>query len=1138
MWEQHSMLRTLLFRCKSANGELGLTIPALGLSSFPGIKPTAPGGQPRRTFQEKQMVPKFQRLIVLAASIVLSAVPAVAQSSSATLSGIVSDTQGAVVPNTSVLATQLTTGEARSTKTDMSGGYSIPNLDIGQYSVTASAPGFKKLVIPSITLQVNQLADLNLTLEVGAVSEEVRVTTSLPLLNSQSSTVGQVIENRSIESLALNGRQFWQLTSLVPGAAYTPGGQQISRGGSGIRSSSVNVTINGASSTFTGWLLDGVSITDLEAGGTNLQPNVDALEEFKVESANMSAEYGHTPNVVSATTKSGTNSFHGVAFEFLRNDYFNAHNYFATTSKDGLKRNQFGGALGGPIKRDRVFFFTDYEQLMQSAANVFNDILPTNAMRTGNFSANSKKITDPTTGKPFPGNIIPSNRISSQALFFLNYMPTQSQGVFTATQGLDTYKGDIRGDAVLTNADHVMGRYSILDNEESDPNPYPALGVQALRARAQNVALNEAHIFNSRWLNELRAGYYRDFLYFASVDGGTNYIQKAGITGYDQSQITPSFPYITLSGYTAFQGSGINNLPKTIYIRTWQYSDSVSYNTGKHDLEFGAQLVHQKDAFIIGQSQEGTFGFTTKYTGDAFGDYLLGLPATALRSYPLSNYGQYANLWALFVQDNYRVLPNLTLNLGLRWEYNPFFTATNGQMAAFDSSTGKLIVPMKNGQLIVPAAQAVVPVAYPLYSDRILGTDALHLPQSIRRTGPGQLAPRIGLAFRPTNTDRLVVRAAYGIFPMFLDANMMINWTKAPPFLISQTTNNGTSPTYNWSNPFLGQSIVAPNNGLTCPGTTLVLATCVTPSLYTAPPTLQHTYMQQYNLVVQTELAKNVSLEASYVGNHTTHLQVNGALGNLPPPAAGTIQTRRPYAQWGQFNLTLTNGAGNYNALQAKLEKRFSSGVQALVSYTYSKCMDNAYTGVDPAYTNPYAVCDFDLRHNITISSLYQLPFGKGQKFLGNASWPVNALLGGWEIAAIATLRSGLPFTPVTSSDLANTGATTELPNRTGSGHLAHRTTAAWFNVSDFSLPAQFKYGNSERNILRSDGIIDIDTTIKKNFVFTEQRYVEFRVEAFNTANHPTFAAPNATIGSTSAGTITSTLNANRILEAALKLYF
>jgi hypothetical protein len=1070
-----------------------------------------------------------------------------AQSGNATLSGLVTDPTGAVVPNARVLVIQTGTGQTRNTESSAEGTYSVPALPIGSYSVSVTAQGYKKLVMPSITLQVGQAAELNLKLALGSVSEEVTVTTTLPLVDTQDSGLGQVVENRSIESIALNGRQFWQLAALTPGATYTPGGQQIARGGAGVRSSSVNVNINGVNSTFTGWLLDGFDITDFEAGGTNVQVNVDALDEFKVLSATAPAEYGHVPVLVNATLKSGTNQFHGEGFEFIRNDYIDARNYFNTTPRrNALRRNQFGGTIGGPIWRNKLFFFTDIERTIQTADNVFSDILPSNAQR--NISTGAvfpKGITDPATGKPFPGNTIPATRISPQAAYFLQYMPTQAQGVFSAPQLLNIYKGDLKIDAALTQRDHLASHYSINDNQETDPNQYPALGSQSLTARAQNFGLSEAHIFGPKWLNEVRAGYTRDGIDFAAVLPGTNYLAGAGINGYQQSQLSPSFPYITLSGYSGFNGSGINNLPKIILVRYWQYGDSVSYTAGKHQLKLGAQLYHRKDAFKIGQSQEGTFGFTTMFTGDAFGDFLLGLPATALRSYPLTNYGVYGNVWSGFAQDDYQFSQRLTLNIGLRYEMDPFYNATNGQMASWDGTTGKVIIPTKNGgQLIVPAAQAVVPVAYPLYSDRLVGTDQIGLPQSIRKNGVGVFAPRLGFALKALGSNKLVVRGAYGIFPVFIDTNLAINWTKAPPFLISQTVNNGltgTTPTYNWADPFQGQSIVAPNTtGKPCPGTTLVLQTCVTPALYSAPPTLQHTYVQEYNLAAQTEISKNISLEVAYVGNRTVHAQDNGILTNVPAPAAGAIQTRRPYAQWGQVNLTLTNAAASYNALQAKLEKRFSSGVQGLVSYSYSKCMDNVFTNVrpDPGYLNSYAVCDYDLRHVLAVSSVYELPFGRGRMFGSHMNRPTDAVLGGWEIAGVFTARTGLPFTPTISSDVANTGVTTELPNRSGPGKLANPSPAHWFDTTAFSVPAKYTYGNSTRNILNADGLIDLDGTLKKNIMFTESRGIELRLEAFNVFNHPTFAAPSTAIGSSSAGVVNSTLNAARTFQAAAKLFF
>src|ERR1700736_1217973 len=382
-----------------------------------------------------------------------------AQTTTATLSGVVRDPQGGLIPNAAISVVQIETGQTRQTTSGATGDYTIPNLPIGTYRITASSAGFKKTVIPSLTLQVNQEAHLDLLLSVGAVSEEVSVTAQAPLLATESTSVGQVVESRSIESLALNGRQFWQLVALTPGASYTPGGDRTRTGGSSIRSSAVNVQINGTGFIYNGWLLDGTDITEYEQGGTNVQPNVDALEEFKVMSANMPAEYGHTPNFVSAIMKSGTNQFHGTLFEFIRNDKLDARNFFAPT-KNALRRNQYGGTVGGPIKNNKVFFFADMERTNQRQAQVFNDTLPTAAMRTGNF-VGQKTINDPLTGLAFPGNIIPSSRISQQAIYFLNYMPSQSAGAFNAPQSLDVNKGDIKIDAQLSEKDHIMGRYSI-----------------------------------------------------------------------------------------------------------------------------------------------------------------------------------------------------------------------------------------------------------------------------------------------------------------------------------------------------------------------------------------------------------------------------------------------------------------------------------------------------------------------------------------------------------------------------------------------------------------------------------------------------------------------------------------------------
>jgi hypothetical protein len=1091
------------------------------------------------------MQSKLMSVVIAALILVSCSVASFAQSTNATLSGIVHDPQGAVIPNAAVVATEIGTGQVHQTLSGGSGAYTLPNLPIGDYKVVVSAEGFASEVIPSITLHVNQVASLDFALRLGAVSEHVVVTTELPLLNSETSSVGQVIENTSIESQPLNGREFWQLVALVPGASYTPGGETTATGGSSIRAGQVAVQINDTSQVFNGWLLDGGDITEYEQGGTNIQPNVDALSEFKVFSANMPAEYGHTPDVVTVTMKSGTNSFHGTAYEFIRNDVLDAHNYFAVNAKNPLKRNQFGGTIGGPIRKNKVFFFSDVEDSRQSQGIVFANIVPSDAMRTGDFSADSKKIVDPTTAQQFPGNIIPPDRISSQAQFFLNYLPTQSQADFSETQPLDIIKGDIKIDAALTAKDQLMGRYSVADNLEQDPNQFPKLGFQNLHSRAQNVAVSETHIINDHWLNEVRAGYYRDFFLFSGILSGTNFDSEAGITGYEQTQITPSFPWITMSGYSSFNGSFSGNFPKQNRIQTWQYADTLSYSKGKHEIKLGGQLWDQHHTFVHGQGQEGEFEFTTQYTGDAFGDFLLGLPAIVYRSYPLTVYGVDGHEWAAFAQDTYRITPNFTLDYGIRWELNPFFQGIDGVTTGFDWNSGKIAVPMKNGQLLRPDDQAVTPVLLPVYSDRLEAASSLGLPYSIRKTGGGEWAPRVGIAYKPGGTDKFVIRSAFGIFPIFLDTNLMQNAAEAPPFLIAQTINNPAgTPAFDWANPFNGQPLVAPNPnpGSPCPNTDLVLLSCVAASFSTAPLQMQHSYEEQYSLEVQSQLRKDVSLTVGYVGSHTVHGQLYEVPENVPNPGPGAVQPRRPLPQWSVIDDNISNSMALYDALQVSLEKRFSGGFYSLLSYTWSRCFDNGSSEGAPVdlqlLPENYAVCSYDMTNNLTWSSVYDLPFGKSQRFASHPGRFLNAIIGDWQLAGILTDHTGLPYTPVLSSDVANVGVSGQWPNRVGNPGVANRTAKQWFNPAAFAAPAPYTFGDSRRNVLRADGLVQLDATLKKNFTLETGKDMEFRFEGFNVVNHPTFNAPNATIGSSSAGIVTSTLNANRIFQAAVKFFF
>jgi hypothetical protein len=611
-----------------------------------------------------------------------------AQSTSGTILGTVADDTGAAIPDATVTVKNLGTGQERVVKSDGSGAYNVPNLQVGHYSVTVAHEGFAQVQIPDTELQVAQRSTINPVLHVGAVSSKIEVIAiQSPLLNEASSSVGQVIDTQTVQNVPLNGRSFWQLTQLTPGVSFIQGGQNIPTGGTSIRASAVNVNVNGLSPSWTGWYLDGSNITETQLGGTLISPNVDALQEFKVESSNMPADYGHSPTIVNATLKSGTNSFHGTAFEFLRNNAFDAKNYFyvppagSTRRDQPLHRNQFGIAVGGPIVREHTFFFIDLQSTLYTLGQNFDNIVPSAAMLTGNYQGSGITLKDPVTGLPFLNNTIPSNRISPQASYFLKYIPPANQLRGTVSHAVLTNKlkqqldlGDIRVDQTIFSKDRLMGRYSISDNHETDPNAFPLLGGFPLRSRGQNVVLRETHIFSPKWLMDSQFSYYRSVFFFTSSLQGQDFNTAAGIQGV--AGLSPpqyyGLPTMTISNYTGFNGqSGSNSYPKQNKIRSWQYVVRATYSSGKHEVRFGYENFHNTNTYISGSNSLGTLGFSNAYSGDNFADFLLGLPASGSRSYFRSLWGDYGNYQAMYVQDDYKVAPNLTINAGFRWEINP-----------------------------------------------------------------------------------------------------------------------------------------------------------------------------------------------------------------------------------------------------------------------------------------------------------------------------------------------------------------------------------------------------------------------------------------------------------------------------------
>ena len=1106
---------------------------------------------------------RFAVTVLFAASL---GAPVYGQTGQATIDGTVRDNSGSVLPGAIVVLKNKGTDASRSATAGSSGEYVLTNLDPAEYTVTMTFAGFKTLVFSNLTLHTGEHSSLDGTLELGGTNQEVTISAAVAMLTTDSSEVSHLVPPSQVAELPLNGRNFWELTQLTPGSTFIPRSQTAAFNGSELRARNVNVTVNGTSYIFTGWSLDGANVTNFELGGTLISPNVDAIQEFSVSAGNMAPEYGHTPNMVNASIKSGTNSYHGDLFEFLRNDSLDARNFFLPQVLP-LKRNQYGGTIGGPFKKDRVFFFADYQGTRLRQGLSFNDVVPSAAEKNGNFSDLLPKtvIKDPLTKLPFPGNILPASRISSQGTFFMPFLPQPNvvQGstnrfLYAPSLPQNNDEGDMKVDTRVTDKDSVMARYSISDSHETNALNYPALGGTDLKSKAQDATLRWTHIFGPSLLNVAQVSWYDSPFVFGTVLPGQNINAQAGIQGFENTVITPvqSMPQITLTGYATLQGSPFDGRPKAIRVRTWQEADTMTWIHGAHEMKFGGELMNIWSGFSVGQNSVGAWSFSGAYSGNSIADLLLGYPDNGTRGPYQTLQGDYDLFKALHYNDTWRVRKGLTITLGARWEINPFYKGVNLTRSGFDVTTGKVIVPAALQNL--PTAQPLVPQLLPLFSDRYEFNNQVGLPSSISPSDHLDIAPRIGVAWSPFGSEKTVIRSGYGIFFTYPDTNLLNHTVVTVPFSDNQTVFNDRPPavpTRTFANFYLGQPIASPNPnpGQPCPWG-VVMISCDTPSVGSALINNRNQYTQQWNLTVQHQIASRVTATVAYVGNRTVRLQ-SAPNVNDPGPGPGAIQPRRPYPQWGPMTLAQWGGKADYNALQSQVETRDWAGLTLMASYVYSKCLDTGTDEGNPPTTGligkNYAVCDFDSTHVGSVSFNWELPVGKGKRFLGDPSGPVNTALGGWRLSTVVTAKSGLPFTPTISGDVANVGQTGQRPKLVGTPFVPGNVSC-WFytsanascrslypNATDaFVLPAQYTFGNSGRNILRAQSLYQVDLSVNKVFPITESKRFEFRAEIFNLFNHPVFAIPGTNIDQSSGAQVTSTLNSGRIIEFGLKFLF
>jgi hypothetical protein len=1106
---------------------------------------------------------RFGRLLPLlfTASLLL------AQGPTGEIDGIVTDSSGSAVLGAGVTVTDPATGTTRSTLSNSSGFYSFPALLPSTYTVTVEAKGFQKEIRSGILIQVQQVARADFQLNVGAVSQTVEVTATAALLASDDATVGQVIENKRIVDLPLNGRSYLTLTALAPGVSNSSSPINATSFQGGLRSA-VSITANGQRNTYDHYTLDGIENTDPNFNSYIMLPSLDALEEFKVQSATYPADYGYAPVQINVTTKSGTNSLHGVGFEFLRNSWFDAKNYFDSQQSPipQFRRNQFGGTLGGPIVRNKLFFTANYEGLREAKALTSLSTFPPLQYRSGNF-AGANTIYDPATtaqgpdGKysavPFPGNVIPSIRFNPIAVTAMTlYWPAQNLPGATSNY--------VNNEPRQSNADQSMlridyqqsakylwyGRWNYDKDYYYLPNNTPVQGT-VVATRPDQIMAGGTQIFRPTLVNDARFGWTRfvnneqtPYSYAKDVNGTVLHVP--GLNPLN----APSFwavPQFSFTGYSAFGDNA------TIYLthdNMWEGHDTLTWTKGKQILKFGGSIepIHYDE---VGQQQVGSFSFTGAYTGNpaigsssvgnSVADFLLGLDQTVTTAVQPATALLRSIYWSAFFSDSYRVTPKLTFEFGLRYEYmSPFKDLSDNSSNIFgltSKTTGNPILVQSSNKCSSQSNCA----PYEGTLTRLQGITVVRdgrMGAALQYPDRNNFAPRLGLAYNMNS--KTVIRAGFGTYYDMVDeGNTVFDRARTLAGGLQQL-NSYPIATTSLSNPFLG-SVTSSNITLVQP---LILSG--------GPPDQRTTYVNQWTAGVQRSLASNIVLELSYVGSQSHKLRREDSI-NVPIPGPGSASNNRPFPQFGFIQYPDNETNANYNAFQARLEKRLSRGITVLSAFTYSKSIDNssgvrAGAGDILQMNNPYNIgsgerglSQFNVRFRWVTSGLLQLPFGRNARYLAHTNSFVNALVSDWQFGGILTLQSGMPLTALDGLDILNTGGTgiAQRPNATGtSPELSNPGPKLWFNKAAFTYNAPYIYGNDGRNNIVGPRLIETDLSLTKTIKATERVGAILRWEVFNAANHPIFGLPNATLSSAAYDTISSTVVDSRQMQVALRVTF
>jgi hypothetical protein len=1084
----------------------------------------------------------FRLLYGLAVALVLGISSAVAQTTTGSFLGFVTDGQGAVLKGAKVTATNEATGLTRTVTTSSDGEYLIQLLPVGKYTLTFESANFKQRSIKGLTLELDQKARIDAALEIGQITDVVTSEDSegAPLTRTETAEAGKVIENKRIVDLPLNGRLFLQLAQLTPGVVENPRGdfgQQLAF------VSGPRITVLGARPSDNQFTVDGVSFTDRFYNSLAAPISVDALQEFNVRSNLYSAESGTLGGAqINIAIKSGTNDLHGSLYGFLRNDEFDARNFFDRV-KPEFRQSQFGGTVGGPAIKDKVFYFANYEGLRLAKSLTRNFSVPTAALRSGQFATT---IIDPQTGQPFANNTIPDARISPAAKALLQFVPLPN-----LTGGANNYTDSpqeindgnqftIKTNVRLSANDEGFVRYSFYDVDAYQPFGFVAFASSAIslpgfgifnRARSQNVAISETHIFSPTLIGEFKVGYNRVAGGQVQQNNNVPFAQQFAIQGASLDPGDQGLPRITIAPFNAFGDVGTTLSRRD---NDFQSSGNISWFLGRHNLNMGAVYKRLQFNPLIPSNARGSFNFTGMFTTNAFADFLLGLPTNANGGVGSTAVYLRGNEAQTYIQDDIKVSQRLTVNLGLRYEYASPLAEKDNRWATLDVLNRRVIIASEGGQTF--------PLQIPGLAQRVglpvVTSEDAGINRALVNRDLNNFAPRVGLAYDLFGNQKTVIRSGYGIYYSPSSFNAVSLQSQAPPFFARLAPRNTAT------NPATVQTILNPQ--------------VAAPAFQTYDLDYRTPYYQQYNLSVQQVVLRNLLVEAQYIGLQGRKLYTN-VWYNTPDASPLANPTGRSlFPTLANFALQASAASSSYNAGILRVEKRLSSGLSVMGSYTYAKAIDNdslgnttITSGLDQSNIKALerARSSFDVQHRLVVSFTYDIPAKFGNKYL-------NAALSGWQAGGIIVEQSGLPFTANLSSDRANNGLGLigyGRPNLVGDPNLPsdQQTVSRFFNTDAFVLQPFGTLGTAGRNILEGPGTNNVDFSLLKNITFTERHRLQFRSEFFNLFNRTNFDFPEriCTVAQTAAvgagasctGGTFGTLSAARdprILQFALKYLF